>query len=208
VDKHEFMTQMRFRFMPGDPDMHGEHPTLFAGHYWVKYQIARQYKPQSIVEIGVHGAYSAWAMILGSGAKSYIGIDPYAVMDDMIWGKMQDKFHLWADTLLSSTKIPRFEIWLKDSQKMNSVPVADLYHVDGDHTFVGCLHDLYICFESLPVGKQILVDDFDFIPDVRNAVEKFCKENEDKLVFSYKPSLRGEIIITKTKRGEAACATP
>ncbi len=73
----------------------------------------------------------------------------------------------------------------------------DLAHVDGDHSFAGCLHDLELV-ECLGC-PWILVDDIDYLPPVRHAVELFLGRTGYRHV--YLPSFRGDCLI-RTRAGE------
>ena len=86
-----------------------------------------------------------------------------------------------------------------DSQAAYRMPVhADFYHIDGDHTTNGVIHDLDICYAAANPGATLLIDDYDHIPAVRRGVDKWLKLH-DKLEHKYVKSFRGEIVIVKEK---------
>ena len=49
----------------------------------------------------------------------------------------------------------------------------DFMHVDGDHSLHGCLHDIEsVSGSAATPGALILVDDYHFIGDVKNALRR------------------------------------
>lgn len=67
----------------------------------------------------------------------------------------------------------------------------DFVHVDGNHSFEGCLHDLDL---SARLGRGwVLIDDTDHVPDVGRAVRAFVAERGLTRLFF--PSFRGDCLI-------------
>ena len=71
-------------------------------------------------------------------------------------------------------------------------------HVDGDHSFSeNCFHDLQLLSMSTAhTGTVLLVDDYTYVQDVKNAVDIFIRSYAHRISQTeMRPSLRGEFII-------------
>jgi hypothetical protein len=105
----------------------------------------------------------------------------------------------WALAMLRRN-FPGCEIIIRDADtQAKGFRVQDLYpgmtydlvHVDADHEYWGCMHDLQSVY---PVSTNaILVDDYEECPTVKRAVQDFCRDNPVMLFTSY--SVRGEALI-------------
>lgn len=134
-------------------------------YYRVKYLVAATIRPRSICEIGVKAGYSASAFLQAGTAEYYCGIDYNAGT----YGGQVDYTMNYAIKTLH-----QYDVYVKiynnlDSQTINMLPcgAVDLLHVDGDHSYEGCLHDIEMGIAS--ECKWILVDDYDDVPAVKNA---------------------------------------
>lgn len=194
MDRDVFIKAMLASFM--NQTRNTLEASKLADHMWTKYEIAFELKPRRIVEIGVRAGYSAWSMIQGAEPESYFGIDLYGDNDAAsLW---MPAFYRTAHKLLSGLKTP-FVIIRHDSHRLAGVPTSDFYHVDGDHSEDGAYMDLMLCWRSLPDEGYILCDDYDFMSDVRRAVDRFCDERHTLLTTRYIKSYRGEFLIRKNK---------
>ena len=80
-----------------------------------------------------------------------------------------------------------------DTQAAESLPFegVDFVHVDGDHSFDGCYHDLRLAVGLRP--KWILVDDMKHhAAEVGEAAKRFVRETGFARSI---PSLRGDLLI-------------
>ena len=102
----------------------------------------------------------------------------------------------WAKRILAPY---RFHLIDVDTQKVESLPVkgVDLFHVDGDHTERGVQHDLYLAYLCIHPKGCILIDDIDYIPEVKKGVEGWLACMRDSVTFEHLPSLRGEMLIRR-----------
>jgi hypothetical protein len=160
---------------------------LEAGHVWVKHRIARMTAPRRIVEFGVRAGYSAWAMVLASGAE-YVGYDGIVDGTAAPWKE-------WALARISGAGAPRTAYHEGNTRGLTVVPEADLYHVDADHSYVGVQHELRLCIRHAPVGAWILMDDFK-AAEVRNAALDVVRRHPGLLVMEL-DSWRGEGLLLK-----------
>jgi len=193
LTEKEFSELIVTKFMPEDPDF-SNGVSDFPSYYWNKYQFTHIIKPKRVVEIGVRAGYGAWSFLKGYIPESYIGVDFY---EDIGFGSvtLQNKFRKWAENLISELT-PNYELRIANSQNLDRFPEADFYHVDGEHSLEGTYNDIAKCFSAALVNGYILVDDFDYIGQVKAATLKFCSQHQD-IKWTYKPSFRGEFLIQK-----------
>ena len=71
---------------------------------------------------------------------------------------------------------------------------ADLYHVDGDHTREGALHDMEICCAAMGPDSFIVVDDYDYIRPVMQGVDDFLRLHPELEGF-FLATTRGDMIM-------------
>lgn len=137
-------------------------------YYEVKYQIAKRLQPASICEIGVRAGYSAFAFLSACPNAHYLGVDIGTDGAEDVNEASMLTAHV-AKILHNFD----YEIWWVNSQSIVNMPWAhyDLFHIDADHSYVGCRGDLRLAVRSKP--RYILVDDFDVGPEVRAACRDF-----------------------------------
>jgi len=177
--------------------------------YNAQYKIATQFEPETICEIGVRAGYSAHAFLMGSPkAKSYHGID----CDDQ---KHYGGPWLWyARELLDKIYKERGILWYlleKDTQQLEeghfpykvqrflSIGYAkmDLIHIDGDHSYEGCLHDMNIFWPCVADTGIMVVDDATYLPGPRKACSEFMKNAQDVADMYLEPSPTGSAVYVK-----------
>jgi len=163
-------------------------------YYGVKQAIVRECNPNVIVEIGVRAGYSAYSFLSACPDAIYLGFDA----ENGTHGGAGGPFAPWAHKILKEAGF-KYKIWAPfNTQEVLCLPVrGDFYHVDGDHTTDGCYHDIKMCFEDAMPGAYILIDDFDFLGDVRRAVNNFINEYSNASIPQYIKSKRGEMLIRK-----------
>ena len=160
--------------------------------YDVAERIAREYRPKTILEIGVRAGYSAYAFIKGSGqVLKYTGID----LDDQA---MYGGPWLWyAEELLANLNVS-WEIKKVDSQSLTEIRgLFDLIHIDGDHTYKGCLHDMLIGWPAVAPGGVMVVDDAESQPGPKGAVAVFSKMFIGAARMYLEPSPHGQMVFVK-----------
>jgi hypothetical protein len=168
----------------------------YGPYYGVKHAIASEANPKVIVEIGVRCGYSAWAFLTACPKARYHGFDA----ENGTHGGRGGPWTWWAEKMLAERGFD-FELHVPfDTQKVDRLPArGDFYHIDGDHSPEGVRHDLDICFEDAPAGAVILVDDYDYAEaaGVREGVDAWLKDNEGRMEWEHRRSLRGEMIVRK-----------
>jgi hypothetical protein len=194
TDAQLFESMFRKIVKPNDPCLEMVNWASFVEGYRIKAKIAAFVAPQHVVELGVRAGYSAWAIMTACHA-TYIGYDAYNGQHG--GGTMRDRFKEWAEYILSSLSI-QHTIIVQNTQHMKDLPSAEFYHIDADHTKSGVIHDIDLCFSAAPVGACILIDDYDFIPDVRSGIDLWRSTHTNSFA-AYVHTYRGDIIIIKGK---------
>ena len=157
-------------------------------YYRTKYQVAKDLQPKSICEIGVRAGYSGFAFLSAVPDAEYIGIDLNKGTD----GGVVD-YYKHALKLFSIGEFNSYTIELKDSQEINDLGRKyDLIHIDGDHSFDGCLHDIILASRH---AKYILVDDYDYITNVRIACCAFRNDNPQNKYTYIPDNYHGNLLI-------------
>jgi hypothetical protein len=151
----------------------------------VKYDVARRIAPRSICEIGVRAGYSAFAFLSAAPQAEYLGLD----IDGTDHGGERGFFD-YARGVLAGF---RATLTRADTQQLDRLPGRyDLVHVDGDHTQAGCRHDLELACRAAP---HVLVDDCDFIPEVRRACDEFAVAHPELSVEYIDDGARGSLVF-------------
>ena len=162
--------------------------------YAALWKVANRHKPETIFEIGVRAGYSAYTLITGSGvAREYTGWD----VDDR--ERYGGPWMWWAQKLLDGLRETYgldYDMWLADSQEADNLPgTFDLIHVDGDHTYEGCLHDMEICWPAVNPGGVMVVDDATYLPGPRKACEDWACDGMAEMYLE--PSPTGSMVYVK-----------
>lgn len=178
------------------------------------YALAYKVRPRVIAEIGSRFGYSLKAMIYGAGRyRQQSDLAVFAFDNESYEPGCVRKI---AD-MLSYTGVREYIVTRQDSQTVETLPLrmkgtwdglkdrgdgklvkADLFHVDGDHSIQGTLHDLLLAKEQLADGGVILLDDIDtpVCPGVKAAMTLFLQDNPD-FTWDHFPSVRGLAAIYK-----------
>ena len=171
--------------------------TKICDKYSVKYAVAKMVKPKIIAEIGVRAGYSAWAFLKACPSSIYYGFDDCSDENNPEW-KLGFNALVHTESMLSD----KFQESIVTMKNINTQSVSDLgindvdlFHVDGDHSYHGCMHDLYLAMWSLSENGVILIDDYDFLQTVKMACDEFASKTGMTMVHI--PSARGECVFVK-----------
>lgn len=155
--------EIKRRWLPDDP----LRPTdEMSGYYRVKWETVAGMpeKPKVIAEIGVRAGYSALAMLLAAPDAHYVGYEHDAGNFGGIRGITEQAM----PTVLKGFSR---ELHFVDSQSLHCIDEAvDMFHVDGDHSWDGTMHDLELAWNC---SRFVMVDDYDYIRSVQAAVDHF-----------------------------------
>lgn len=161
-------------------------------HY---YGYVKEFKIKSVFEIGVRAGYSAFAMFSANPRIFYRGVD----INMGVHGGFSGSVYFALGLLKYHFPDASIQIRIADSQQIKFLDTLapsktgrfDLAHIDGDHSYAGALHDLELC---LPYSKIMVVDDYDFDLEVRQAVDDFLRLNRE-LRSEYRKNFRGHMLI-------------
>lgn len=164
------------QWYPNDPFKHVDATRQY---YETKWDIARRLGPGSILEIGVRSGYSAYVFLSAVRSDAiYLGID-----SGLCDAESGNAYLDHARRLLVGRKAT---LWVTQAQALHAwpnpppgFPLWDLIHVDADHGYEGCLHDLRL---SAAIGRWILVDDYDTGAEIRQACETLQSEQPGRWV--------------------------
>ena len=171
-------------------------------YYNYYYSYGRYFSARNILEIGVRYGYSLISIIKGAqDSKSFfnaIGIDNQSYES----GSERIAY----ENIKSVTD--EFKLINADSQKITNIKKSvgdmrfDLIHIDGDHSYKGCLHDLNITKEVLADNGVIVIDDI-FLGSCRvfQAVNRFLNDNASLFNVQIINCFRGHAILKKNNAG-------
>ncbi len=161
-----------------------------------QFKAAEIYNPKTIFEIGVRAGYSAHALITGSNAVTHFtGMDND---DRKLYG---GPWLWWAEEMLAWTVGADVNIIRQDSQAIHEIEgTYDLIHIDGDHTYSGCLHDMHLCWPSVNPGGVMVVDDATYLPGPRKACADFTADGIERTHLIESPT--GSMVYVKETADE------
>ncbi|MCG2710984.1 MAG: class I SAM-dependent methyltransferase [Candidatus Omnitrophica bacterium] len=171
-------------------------------YYNYYYSYGRYFSPKNILEIGVRYGYSLISLVKGAQESkcfaNAVGIDNQSYE--------RGSERVAYENIKSVTD--EFKLINADSQKITDLGKLvgdmrfDLIHVDGDHSYKGCLHDLNITKEILADNGVIIIDDI-FLGSCRvfQAVNRFLKNNAYLFDVQIINCFRGHAILKKNNAG-------
>jgi hypothetical protein len=151
--------------------------------YWA---IAQTIQPKTFMEIGVRLGFSFLPTMLASKSLEYaLGWDLETYGNNTIARENIGSYY--GGTC-------KWEILHVDSQEQTTLPrFFDLVSIDGCHDYNCKIHDLELAMEN---SKYVILDDYDYLPDVRKGVDQFMKNNSKRIEWSlYIPTFRGSQLI-------------
>ena len=155
-------------------------------YYEWNYAISKVISPKSYMEIGVRFGFSFLPALVGAPELEYAlgwdletyGNNSYAIDNLQTYYKGDCKWEIQHIDSQEKTEIPQF---------------FDLVNLDGCHDFDCKIHDLNLAMNN---SRYVLIDDYDYHPIVRQSVDKFIKDNTDRIEYSlYLPTFRGSQLI-------------
>jgi hypothetical protein len=177
---------------PGDPNANEDRIALFKELYRYKYHIAQELKPTSILDIGVRAGYSAFAFAKACPNASIVGVDNCG-SDDGGKGGEDGKYLAWSQVLLSDYSYSSKK-WdtLKEGIPAEVFGTYELIHVDGSRSDKGVYKDMSSSVGVLEEDGCILVNDYNYLKNVKKGVDNWLKDHEDF-----------EGVVLDTVRGDA-----
>lgn len=166
--------------------------------YRGKHDLAQTLHPERILEIGVRYGYSAHAFLSAFSwgrQPVFVGIDS----NDPAHNAMGEPTLHWAHTMLTSTipgatiELHTVNTRLRDFRSAIPGFVADLTHIDADHSYHGALDDMAKAWDV--TARAMLVDDYLGCPSVHDAVDAFVRSTGAHMLTS--PQGFGEALLLK-----------
>src|SRR5580700_238520 len=147
-----------------------------------------------LLEIGVRTGYvGAVFARAAQGAAFYLGVDPNLYVANGL-DLAGDTFRRLREVKqdFESVLIEGYSGDANIQNSLNHTGPFDLIHIDGDHSLRGKLIDLHLCRRLITPGGLVLVDDWDHLPTIPDAI------NRALTLGWYK-----EFALVSTKRGLA-----
>jgi predicted O-methyltransferase YrrM len=165
-------------------------------YYALFQRLTRTDRKTRMLEIGVRTGYIGVVLARAArGPSLYLGVDPNLYVANGLQ-LAADTFAVVRDKLLhAEALLLEGYSWDSGVQKTLSFNGPfDIVHIDGDHSLVGKLIDLHLARQVLAEGGVVLVDDYDHIPVISDAIRRAFRLgwfNE----FAYVPTKRGLALL-------------
>lgn len=133
--------------------------------YPVRQRIAELVRPDRVFEFGAYRGYALVAFACGW---------PHV----RAFGWIDNEQHTPGSNLLCRRNLRSVastaQVWFRTlSHRAGEFGHADLVHVDGEHTYGGCMLDLVYAFRLDP--RVVLVDDYTAIATVKQATDDYAR---------------------------------
>lgn len=187
------------RWYPGDSFQPSD---KVRAYYEVKWKVAQEVAATRVLEIGVRAGYSAWIFCHANPGVRYLGID-----NGMCDYEAREEYLNHAESILQNRDAL---LWRIDTSSLRSFPWAprgpggqawDLVHIDGHHSYEGCLHDLRA---AAAVSSNMLVDDYDTGADIQRACDTFLRGPVEQECWSgrviHDGGLAGNLLLTNQRK--------
>lgn len=180
---------------PEDEPIYDDADSGRTGYYsWYRW-VASIVQPDVVLEVGVRLGYSGWALAHADPSGTFVGFD-----NESYVAGSNERAAKRLRTRYRSVQIHRV-----DTRRIDSlVPYLDgrtpqVIHIDGDHAFEPCLHDLRMAHEVLHAGGVLIVDDASLPKEPALACQHFLQEHPDYGVMILNDSLsfRGHHILIR-----------
>lgn len=162
------------------------------GYYQVKYATVAAFRPKSICELGVRAGYSALMFLLAAPEAEYLGIDNRE--GEIAVGA---RYMEHAERLLAGYNA---RCMTANSRDLAALPRTstgqpfEFVHVDGDHSYAGCLHDLRLAAGA----RWVLVDDYEIGREIQQACGDYLREHPHWLPRAFSDPLKhGSLLLVR-----------
>ena len=165
-------------------------------YYPLYWKLAHALRPERVLEIGVRFGYSAVALCRGAGRiRRYRGLDN----ESYVAGCLEQARTNLARAGIADTRsrcLLRVDTRREDATLHVEPCTWDLVHVDGDHSYEGCLKDLRLVWPHVRDGGVVVADDYRANSGgVYQACQDFHREVRASLVEV--PSFTGWAVFVK-----------
>lgn len=165
------------------------------GYIKSKYNLAMQYEPKRICEIGVYAGIAARCFLFASPNAFYLGIDNKEAENNQGISLVEPAYRSLLDSGYNA------KLLIADSQTLTELPDGpfDFIHVDGNHETMAAKHDIELAWQALVPEGVLLVDDchnMQVVAGVALALQPLT----DLLDWSYHDDGVGTMVIHKRQR--------
>lgn len=153
-----------------------------SNYYQLYAALTKIVKPKRMLEVGVRLGFSAIAMLAGHPIEDITGIDNERMI--------KDSQRLAKENILFTGFNRKLDMYVGQSNYVllrNEFKPFDLIHIDGEHTKLTAMLDIWSAWRFLRYGGTMVVDDAQQ-PEVREAIEVIRKRL---------PELKDDNYITK-----------
>ena len=157
--------------------------------------------PKRLFEIGVRAGYSAWTFLQACPNAAYIGYDANNGTHGGKGGE-DGSFFRWTKKILKPYNYQLIELDTQTIDDLGFENVGDFFHIDGDHTTKGVMHDLDLAYKVINETGLMLIDDIAYLKEVNIGVTNWLEIMNNKVTAKFIPSLRGEMLIRKRVANE------
>lgn len=186
MEIHDLLRQLPHRAWEGQTHWAAENC------YPAYVEMGRRWQPRRILEVGAFEGYGLIAFWLGAGP----GVQRLDWIDAETFAPNTNQHcreNLRAATTVLGWRRP-YSVFARGWPQLPDKGPYDLIHVDAGHTFREALTDIVIAWRQRQ-PPVLLVDDYDFLPEVRRAVQTFSDLYD--VPFTYAPSLRGWAVFQR-----------
>ena len=164
--------------------------------------LTSQFKPKSILEVGVRLGYSAIAFLSGSQAERYTGIDSgYDFLNWKEWAEDNLEYYKSKTGHIVNIKLFNINTQTEKIDFLNN-QTFDFIFIDACHSEEGCYQDICNFWQFLNIGGVMVVDDSkeseSACEGIVNAIKKFTNDIQEPN-YNINFSFRGDWIIKRTK---------
>ena len=173
-------------------------PLYYPVYFNVFKRIAERKKQVRFLEVGVRTGYTAVVFVKSVSCESfYLGVDPNLYLKNGLelanasLRKLKDKNRNFNYVLINGYS------WDRNTQReiLKNGPY-DIIHIDGDHTLVGKLNDLWLARNAIAESGIVLIDDFIHHECVSDAIRRVLSLDWFKK-FALIVTDRGLAVMTK-----------
>ncbi len=186
-------------WLPGDETLGDD--WLLSSNYYPFYfrlyrHLAQKFQHPALLEFGVRSGYSGVVFAKAvEGPKSYFGVDPNLYVAKGLESAAATFSQLRKEGFgLQSFLIEGFSSSEAVQKTLSFSAPFDFIHVDGEHTLLGKILDLWIARNLVSENGYVLVDDFEHHGFIFESVKAACQSGWFSK-FSYVPTKRGLAVL-------------
>ena len=155
--------------------------------------IGRMFTPKTVLEIGTRRGYSLVGLCKGNKSiETVLSCDDESYIESSQGVACTNLKKSGYSGEMSFYRMSSHSEEFKNSLKGQKY---DYIHIDGDHDKPGVILDLELCLKHLEKGGLMVVDDYNYIIDVKEATDEFVKQHNLGIVVI--DSYRGTALVQR-----------